>query len=269
MQKVALVTGSATGAGRACAVRFAKFGYAVVVNYSKSEADANETAALVKACGVPVLVHKATVADDSQVRAMVERTRAEFGGIDVLVNNAGANHRGPIEDVTAEELAHIVAVNLSAPVVLTRLALPHLRKSTAAAVVNVASLAGRVPVFHEATYSATKFGLRAFSFALDEELREVGVRVAVVSPGPVDTGFINQDIAAVPDLVFSQPMATAEEIAELIVESALGGRSERVIDPIGGYVTTLGYLFPSLRRVMRPVMERVGRQRKERYLARK
>ena len=89
--KVALVTGSATGAGRACAVRFAKLGYAVAVNYSKSEADALETVAMVKACGVPGFLCKATVGDDAQVRhgrsgkAGARRARR-------VVNNAGTTH---------------------------------------------------------------------------------------------------------------------------------------------------------------------------------
>src|SRR5262249_14480041 len=90
--KAALVTGSATGVGRACAVRFAQLGFAVVVNYSKSETDAKETAEMVRASGVPVLLHKATVGDDAQVRAMVARAHVEFGGLDVLVNNAGMTH---------------------------------------------------------------------------------------------------------------------------------------------------------------------------------
>src|SRR5438093_12354533 len=100
-QKAALVTGSATGVGRACAVRFAKLGFAVVVNYSKSEAEARETAELVTAAGAPVIVHKATVGDDAQVREMVARTQAEFGGLDVLVNNAGTTHFVPHTDLDA------------------------------------------------------------------------------------------------------------------------------------------------------------------------
>ena len=89
VQKVALVTGSATGVGRACAVRFARLGFAVVVNYSKSEEDAVETARLCEECGAPVIVIAATVGDDAQVRAMIEHTVRNFGGLDVLVNNAG------------------------------------------------------------------------------------------------------------------------------------------------------------------------------------
>src|SRR6476469_8280807 len=94
-RKVALVTGSATGVGRACAVRFAKLGFAVTVNYSKSEADARETLKLVEGCGVPGLLCKATVGDDAQVREMVARTATKFGRLDVLVNNAGTTHFVP------------------------------------------------------------------------------------------------------------------------------------------------------------------------------
>src|SRR6188508_1427700 len=88
-RKVALVTGSATGIGRAVAVRFAREGLAVAVNYSRSAAEAEETVAQVRACGVPALLVKASVADETAVTAMVAQTVAELGGLDVLVNNAG------------------------------------------------------------------------------------------------------------------------------------------------------------------------------------
>src|SRR5687767_11269990 len=88
-RKVALVTGAATGIGRAVALRFAARGLAVAVNYSRSEAEANETLAGVQAHGVPALLCRANVADDAAVRAMVARCKDELGGLDVLVNNAG------------------------------------------------------------------------------------------------------------------------------------------------------------------------------------
>src|SRR5688572_4153821 len=91
-RKVALVTGSATGVGRACAVRFAKLGFAVTVNYSKSEDDAKETVRLVEAAGAPALLYKAHVGKEPEVKEMVARTVAAFGRLDVLVNNAGMTH---------------------------------------------------------------------------------------------------------------------------------------------------------------------------------
>src|SRR5947207_12858292 len=91
-RKVALVTGSATGIGRAVAVRFARRGFAVAVNYSRSEADALQTLDAVRACDVPGILCKANIADDAAVRAMVRRCGDELGGLDVLVNNAATTH---------------------------------------------------------------------------------------------------------------------------------------------------------------------------------
>ena len=89
VQRVALITGSATGVGRACAIRFAQLGFAVIVNYSKSEEEAIETAQLCEQYGVPVQVIAANIGDDNQVRGMIGHVVEAFGGLDVLVNNAG------------------------------------------------------------------------------------------------------------------------------------------------------------------------------------
>src|SRR5262245_54949000 len=91
-RKVALITGAATGIGRPVALRLAAQGFAVAVNYSRSEADARDTVAAVERHGVPALLCRANVADDAAVRAMLARVEAELGGLDVLVNNAGTTH---------------------------------------------------------------------------------------------------------------------------------------------------------------------------------
>ena len=157
-----------------------------------------------------------------------------FGRIDGLVNNAGYNSRGTVETVALENIERIIEVNLKAPIRLSKLVLPHLRASGGGAIVNVASLAGRVPLDHEATYSASKFGLRGFSFAMAEELAGSGITVSVVSPGPIETGFILNEIEDVPDMVFSQPMATADEVARAIVASLEDGKRERVMNFASG-----------------------------------
>ena len=235
---------------------------------ARGRARLDELADELRQLGGPVTVWPTDVADLASLPKLVDATVAEHGGLDVLVNNAGANARGPLDDYAADELARVVTINLAAPVVLTRLALPHLRRSSSGAVVNVASLAGRLPLAHEAVYSATKFGLRAFSFSLADELAEAGIKVSVVSPGPVDTGFIMDDLDSVPDIVLSQPVASADRVAELIVACAADGRRERVVAPMGRYLTTLGYLFPSLKRALLPAMMRRGRRAKARYRAR-
>jgi short-subunit dehydrogenase len=262
-----VITGASAGIGAAAARRFAAEGGRVVLA-ARGRADLERVAAEITSAGGTALVVPTDVADFKSAQALLERAAQAYGGIDVLVNNAGAQARGPVEIHPAEVLAHVVTVNLTAPIVLSRLALPYLRASQAPAIVNVASLAGRIPVPEEAVYCATKAALRAFSFALADELAEHGIKVAVVSPGPVDTGFLTGELDRVPDIVLSQPMATADEVGALVVDSAADGRSERVSNRMSGYLTTVGYLFPSLRRALTPVMQRRGRRAKERYRAR-
>jgi 3-oxoacyl-[acyl-carrier protein] reductase len=221
MQKVALVTGSATGAGRACAVRFAKLGYSVVVNYSKSEADANETAAMVKACGVPVLVHKATVADDSQVRAMVERARAEFGGIDVVVNNAGMTHfiaHTDLDAVTDAAWDEIFQVNVKGAFYCSRAAIP-LLKERRGCIVNVSSVAGLSGQGSSIPYCASKAALNCLTQSL---ARAFGpdVRVNAVAPGPILTRWLAGREAQIEKYLEQAPLkraATPDDIADAVV----------------------------------------------------
>jgi hypothetical protein len=138
-------------------------------------------------------------------------------------------------------------------------------------VVNVASLAGKVPLPHEATYSGSKFGLRTFARALDLELASHGerVRIATVCPGPVDTGFFGDDLAKVPNLVFSQPMSTAAEIADAVLRAIEGEAREIDVPALSGKLATLGYLSPKLYAKLRPMLERLGARNKRRHLARK
>ena len=153
--------------------------------------------------------------------------------------------------------------------ILTRLALPTMRAQDSGTVVNVASLAGRFPLADEATYSTTKFALRIFSFALAEELEDTNVRIAVVSPGPVETGFILDPslIDTVPPLVFSQKMSTADEIADMVLASAADGVRERTRPALAGKLATLVYLVPGIRRVLAPALERKGAREKKKYIA--
>jgi short-subunit dehydrogenase len=262
--KVVVITGASAGIGAAAARRFAAEGAAVALA-ARGVAPLETLAKELEQGGARALAVPTDVAHPQAAQRLLAHVAERFGGIDVLVNNAGANKRGPIERYTPEELASVVQVNLTAPILLTRLVLPYLRTRGRGAIVNVASIAGRIPVGHEAVYSATKFGLRAFTFAMEEELHGSGITISAVSPGPVDTGFIMENLADVPDLVFAQPMSTADEVAKLILDCAADGTPERVIPQVTGYLATAAYLFPALRDVMLPMMEKRGKQAKEAY----
>ena len=186
----------------------------------------------------------------------------------MLVNNAGCNHRGAFESLAPAEVLRVLDTNLRAPLALTSAVLPFLRRAGSGAIVNVASLAGRTPLPHGAVYCASKFGLRGFTLALAEELAGSGITASVVSPGPISTGFILDEIDDVPDLVFSQPMSSAEEVADLIVACARDGRVERALPVVSGWMANAAYLLPSLRRALRPAMERRGRRAKAVYRGR-
>ncbi|HEY2910981.1 MAG TPA: SDR family oxidoreductase [Gemmataceae bacterium] len=224
--KAVLVTGSATGTGRACAVRFAKLGYAVAVNYSKSEADAQETAALVKACGVPVLVHKATVGDDAQVKAMVARVHRELGGLDVLVNNAGMTHfiaHTDLDAATDVVWDEIFQVNLKGAFYCTRAAMPLLRERRGN-VVNISSVAGLTGQGSSIPYAASKAAMNCMTQSL---ARAFGpeVRVNAVAPGPILTRWLAGREAAIEKYLEQAPLhraADPDDVADSVIYLATG-----------------------------------------------
>ncbi len=260
-----LITGASAGVGLACARAFVARGDNVVlVARTPGPLEAAATS-----LGAPdrVWARPADVSDTADMEVLVGEVVARFGGLTGLVNNAGAHHRGEVRSRTAGELGQMVDVNLRAPIVLTALALPHLAAADAGFVVNVASLAGKLPLDGAATYSATKFGLRAFSLALAEELRDTTVRISAVSPGPISTGFILDDLDSVADITFSQTMCTADDVAHMVIACAQDGRRERQFPVSGGRLATLAYLVPSLRRWLRPALEAKGRRVKERLRA--
>ncbi|GAB3674893.1 SDR family NAD(P)-dependent oxidoreductase [Salinisphaera aquimarina] len=257
--RTVLVTGASRGVGEATARAFARAGAKVLI----AARGAERLQAVAADMGATPIV--ADIATGAGCTRLIADSVAVHGGLDILINNAGCHHRGPVTGLEADALAEMVDTNLRAPLMLTRLALPYLQASSAAAVVNVASIAGQMPLAGSATYSATKFGLRAFTHALAEELADTAIHVSVVSPGPIATDFILGDIDAVSDITFSQPMSTPEQIADLILACAADGRVERSRPAISRVMATAGYLIPALPRALHPLLAARGRRAKARY----
>jgi len=265
--RTVVITGASAGIGLACAKKFAEAG-ANVVAVARGAAELEKVRAQLARLG-PVHAIAADVAAADAPERIVSGALAAFGSLHVLVNNAGMHARGPFGEQHEDDLAQMVDVNLRAPIVLARHALPHLVASGRGAIVNVASLAGKVPTAGGVVYSSTKFGLRAFSMALADELRGSGVTVSCVSPGPVDTQFIMAELDTVSDLTMSQPMVTAEQVADLVLASALDGKLERATPRLSGALATLGYIAPTVRRLLTPLMERRGRANKQKLRVRR
>lgn len=264
--KVVIITGASAGIGKAAALQFAGEG-AKVVLAARGKPKLDAAVADVVAAGGSAIGVQCDIGDDAQCLALFDAAIDAYGGIDVLVNNAALHYRGDVLTQSADVLARMVDVNLRSPIFMTRSVLPHLQARGGGAVVQVASLAGRVPTPGSATYSATKFGMRAFGLALNQELAGTGVTVSCVSPGPVDTGFIMDDLDAVTDLTMSQPVSTADEVAEAILECAAHGTPEIALPRRSGLLTTVAYLAPGLAKRLKPMLERKGRKAKARIRA--
>lgn len=255
--KTVIVTGGSAGVGRAVARRFAAAGANLVLvarGKKTLESVADELRPHTR-----VLTAAMDVCDVDACTNLFKKAEYEFERIHYLINNAGYHARGPVTRQAAEDLGRMVDVNLKAPILLCRAAIPYIEKAGGGAIVNVASLAGRTPVPNAATYSATKFGLRAFTFALAEELAGSPIKLAVVSPGPIDTGFIMDNIDGVADVTFSQPLSTADQVAVEILKLAINDKRERSMPPISGLLTQFTYLFPVLGRLLQPLLDRRGR----------
>jgi NAD(P)-dependent dehydrogenase (short-subunit alcohol dehydrogenase family) len=189
--KVAIITGGSRGIGQATAARFVHAGARVVI-VGRTQADLDTALSSFQdgskdGPGAAKAV-RADVAKEADVARIVDETIEAFGRIDILVNNAATVKLAPIESLAPADWRAMLDANLTAPFLLCRAALPHLKQS-GGSIVNVSSLAGKNPFAGGACYSATKAGLDAFSHALMEEVRQHGIRVSVVAPGSVATGF--------------------------------------------------------------------------------
>ncbi len=263
--KTVIITGGSEGVGAATARLFAEAG-ANLMLVARNKKNLEIIAAELRA-KTRVEIFAMDVSDAEACVDVFKKAAFEFGQVDVLVNNAGYHKRGLVEDVDAVDLATIIDVNLKAPIMLSRIALPYLREAGGGAIINVGSLAGRAPIPGSAAYAASKAGLRSFTYALGIELAESNIKLAVVSPGPIDTGFIMADLDATSDLTFSQPISTANEVAQAVLDLCGNTVREQAMPRISGFLTTIMYLLPGMSRVVRPILERKGARVKARLKA--
>ena len=182
---VAVVTGAASGIGLTTALEFARRG-ATVAAVDRDIAGVPE----------PLHAYECDVSDGAAVAGAVERIAAELGGIDVLVNNAGIGAQGTVADTDDEEWLRVLDVNVVGIARMSAAALPHLRRSSAAAIVNMCSVAAFVGLPRRAVYSASKGAVLALTRAMAADHVGEGIRVNCVSPGTVNTPWVQRLLAA-------------------------------------------------------------------------
>lgn len=213
---VAIVTGGASGIGAAVTRQLLDRGARVAV------LDIHIDAADPEAFAVAT-----DVGDDASVRSAVDAVVAEYGGIDILVNNAGIGAQGTVEDNPDEEWAHVFSINVTGMARLSRAALPHLRTSSHAAIVNTCSIAATAGLPQRALYSASKGAVLALTRAMAADHISEGIRVNCVNPGTADTPWVGRllEKAADPEaeraaLEARQPhgrLVSMDEIADAIL----------------------------------------------------
>jgi NADP-dependent 3-hydroxy acid dehydrogenase YdfG len=217
--KVALVTGASRGIGAAVAHSLAAEGVRLALA-SRSGDDLGLDGAVARRCDV-------RRPDD--LEALVAEAVERFGGIDILVANAGVGAYGPFLDLPADQLEEMIDVNVKGTLYAVRAALPHLLESEAADIVTLASEAGRRGLPLEAVYCASKFAQVGLTRALDHELREQGVRCSNVCPGGVGTDFA-MGRGRTPDMPALAGMMTPEDVAEVVLFVITRPRNHRILE---------------------------------------
>ncbi|MFD3715327.1 SDR family NAD(P)-dependent oxidoreductase, partial [Streptomyces sp. NPDC058677] len=177
---VALVTGASSGIGKETASAFAAAGFEVI-------GTARNTARATAPAGVTYL--DLDVTSDESVASVVKQVIDRFGRIDVLVNNAGVGANGAAEEFSVARTQDVFDVNVYGIMRMTKAVLPHMRTQRRGRVINVSSLSGFVPSPFMAIYTSTKHAVEGYSGSLDHEVREHGVRILLVEPGPINTPF--------------------------------------------------------------------------------
>ncbi|MGW1756897.1 SDR family NAD(P)-dependent oxidoreductase [Streptomyces mirabilis] len=227
---VALVTGASSGIGHATALELAREGASVAL-VGRREDRLTDLAAEITGAGGKALVVPADITTAQAAAEAVERTVEGLGRLDTLVNNAGLMLLGPAPSADLNDWRRMIDINLMGLLYTAHAAVPHLVKAAAeeprrvADIVNIGSLAGRNAYAMSAVYSATKFGVGAFSEALRQELARQHVRVSVIEPGSVDTELRTHN----PDLIQQHIVAALGDIERL--------QSQDIADTVGYIVT--------------------------------
>ncbi len=227
-----LLTGASAGIGRAAALQLARQGARLVVT-ARREPQLVELVEEICGGGGQAVYVAGDVADPQARQQMLAAVRDEWGGLDVLINNAGIGAIGPFVEADAERLRRVMDVNFFAPVELIRAALPLLAAGTRPIIVNVSSVLGHCAVPEKSEYCASKFALHGFSDALRAELAPRGIDVLLVSPSTTVTEFFDKTLDRQPGAPRSGSAMSADAVARAMVRAIRKGKHEVILSAGG------------------------------------
>jgi 3-oxoacyl-[acyl-carrier protein] reductase len=210
--KVAIVTGASRGIGRAISVALAQEAVTIVLA-ARSIQQLQITAEQVTNAGGQARIVLVELTEEKSIRNLVQVTGEKLGRLDILVNNAGVTHSAELQQTSTEDWQRCISINARAPFILCREALPLLKKSQAAHIINIASVVGVKGYPLQSAYTASKHALRGMTISLAEELRGSNIRVHLLCPGGVDTDMVDN---VRPDIAKDE-LIKPEEIAELVL----------------------------------------------------
>ncbi|GJL80492.1 MAG: 3-hydroxybutyrate dehydrogenase [marine bacterium B5-7] len=234
--KTALVTGSTSGIGLGIARSLAQAGCNLVIN-GLGNAEEIETirSELAQSSGVEVLFDGANMMEPEQISHMVERTNQHFGGIDVLVNNAGIQYVSPVEEFPIEKWDAIIAINLSSSFHTIRAAIPSMKKRGFGRIINLASAHALVASPYKSAYVAAKHGLAGLTKTVALEVAENGITVNAVCPGYVLTPLVEKQI---PDTAHARGISEEEVVRDVLL-AAQSTKQFVTVEQISGLVIFL------------------------------
>jgi short-subunit dehydrogenase len=251
-----VITGASRGIGSSLALELARRGARVALT-ARGRSELELVAELARSQGADTLVVSADVGAADSASDVLAAVAEQWGGVDVLVNNAGVGLRAPVETLDRADIQRALAVNLLGPLAYSQAALPHFRRRGGGLIINVSSLAGLMPVPYLGGYCATKHALVAMSRCLRAELRDAGIRVMLVHPGAVDTDFRHHSLGSPLPSVPRRSRVSAEEVASAIARAAEAGRDEVFVRSRDRLLLAAAYLLPRTRD--RILLRRYGR----------
>jgi NAD(P)-dependent dehydrogenase (short-subunit alcohol dehydrogenase family) len=239
--KVVLITGGDSGIGRSVAVHFAREGADVAIVYLSEDKDAEETAEMIRKENSKCLLLKGDIGNEDECKEFVQKTVKEFGGLNILVNNAGEQHpKDSLEEIDSETMEKTFRTNIFSMFYLTKEALKHLKEGDS--IINTTSITSYRGSEHLIDYSATKGAITAFTRSLGTNLAKKGIRVNAVAPGPIWTPLIVSTFDKVSDFGHDTPIGRAGQPYEVapaylfLASDEASYITSQVIHPNGGEV---------------------------------